>query len=215
MTESVSSVPFHTIYATNGMIYFFTVSRHADENGEETGKCKRVDANKQGIEDFLFTLWITRSHFHCVVSCRHTSTKNRTDFDQPTFSSFLSISLLMFAIRSAVAVCRSAMLLAPSIQMPFRCFAEATSTPQEEKKPEEQGDPEVIDFIKKVCNSLCIRHLQIVKENKVMLFMKGTPSNPVCGFSYRVVQILKHLGELLVPTLICRLRLCKCKYSDE
>ena len=28
-----------------------------------------------------------------------------------------------------------------------------------------------------------------------MLFMKGTPSNPVCGFSYRVVQILKHLGR--------------------
>ena len=27
-----------------------------------------------------------------------------------------------------------------------------------------------------------------------MLFMKGTPSNPVCGFSFRVVQILKHLG---------------------
>lgn len=27
-----------------------------------------------------------------------------------------------------------------------------------------------------------------------MLFMKGTPSNPVCGFSLRVVQILKHLG---------------------
>ena len=24
--------------------------------------------------------------------------------------------------------------------------------------------------------------------------MKGTPSNPVCGFSLRVVQILKHLG---------------------
>lgn len=85
MTESASFAPFHTTYATNGMIYFFTVSRHADENGEETGKCKRVDANKQGIEDFLFTLWITRSHFHCVVSCRHTSTKNRTDFDKPTF----------------------------------------------------------------------------------------------------------------------------------
>ena len=37
--------------------------------------------------------------------------------------------------------------------------------------------------------------MQIVRENKVMLFMKGTPSNPVCGFSLRVVQILKHLGR--------------------
>lgn len=36
-----------------------------------------------------------------------------------------------------------------------------------------------------------------MKENKVMLFMKGTPSNPVCGFSLRVVQILKHLGSCL------------------
>lgn len=38
-----------------------------------------------------------------------------------------------------------------------------------------------------------------------MLFMKGTPSNPVCGFSYRVVQILKHLGELSVFALTHRL----------
>ena len=33
-----------------------------------------------------------------------------------------------------------------------------------------------------------------------MLFMKGTPSNPVCGFSLRVVQILKHLGILFTLT---------------
>lgn len=32
-----------------------------------------------------------------------------------------------------------------------------------------------------------------------MLFMKGTPSNPVCGFSLRVVQILKHLG---IPLMV-------------
>lgn len=28
-----------------------------------------------------------------------------------------------------------------------------------------------------------------------MLFMKGTPTAPVCGFSLRVVNILKHLGD--------------------
>lgn len=28
-----------------------------------------------------------------------------------------------------------------------------------------------------------------------MLFMKGTPTAPVCGFSLRVVNILKHLGS--------------------
>ena len=49
----------------------------------------------------------------------------------------------------------------------------------------------------------------------MMLFMKGTPSNPVCGFSYRVVQILKHLGELSVFSLTHRLRLCKREHSDE
>lgn len=30
-----------------------------------------------------------------------------------------------------------------------------------------------------------------VKSNKIMLFMKGTPSFPMCGFSARVIGILK------------------------
>ena len=33
-----------------------------------------------------------------------------------------------------------------------------------------------------------------VKSNGVVLFMKGTPDAPMCGFSSRVVQILDHLG---------------------
>lgn len=33
-----------------------------------------------------------------------------------------------------------------------------------------------------------------VKENQVLLFMKGTPVFPQCGFSAAVVQILSHLG---------------------
>eukprot|EP00590_Aulacoseira_subarctica_P000821 CAMPEP_0172423344 /NCGR_PEP_ID=MMETSP1064-20121228/15422_1 /TAXON_ID=202472 /ORGANISM="Aulacoseira subarctica , Strain CCAP 1002/5" /LENGTH=169 /DNA_ID=CAMNT_0013164665 /DNA_START=41 /DNA_END=550 /DNA_ORIENTATION=- len=33
-----------------------------------------------------------------------------------------------------------------------------------------------------------------VKENKIMLYMKGNPSQPMCGFSARVVQILKENG---------------------
>ncbi len=33
-----------------------------------------------------------------------------------------------------------------------------------------------------------------VKSNDVVLFMKGTPETPMCGFSGRVVQILDHLG---------------------
>jgi len=33
-----------------------------------------------------------------------------------------------------------------------------------------------------------------IKENEVVLFMKGTPLFPQCGFSSTVVQILSHLG---------------------
>ncbi|NNE41054.1 MAG: Grx4 family monothiol glutaredoxin [Marinicaulis sp.] len=34
----------------------------------------------------------------------------------------------------------------------------------------------------------------IIKENDVVLFMKGTPQFPQCGFSSVVVQILDYLG---------------------
>ncbi|MBV5266427.1 Grx4 family monothiol glutaredoxin [Pinisolibacter aquiterrae] len=33
-----------------------------------------------------------------------------------------------------------------------------------------------------------------VKSNDVLLFMKGTPKMPQCGFSGQCVQILNHLG---------------------
>ncbi len=35
---------------------------------------------------------------------------------------------------------------------------------------------------------------QLVQDNAVMLFMKGTPLFPQCGFSSRAVAILDHLG---------------------
>lgn len=34
----------------------------------------------------------------------------------------------------------------------------------------------------------------VVKKHPILLFMKGVPSAPQCGFSSRVVQILNHLG---------------------
>ena len=46
-----------------------------------------------------------------------------------------------------------------------------------------------------------------VKANDVVLFMKGTPQFPQCGFSGQVVQILDHLGvsykglNVLDPTI--------------
>ncbi|MGJ5034785.1 MULTISPECIES: Grx4 family monothiol glutaredoxin [unclassified Bradyrhizobium] len=33
-----------------------------------------------------------------------------------------------------------------------------------------------------------------VESNEIVLFMKGTPSSPACGFSAQVVRILDHLG---------------------
>jgi monothiol glutaredoxin len=35
---------------------------------------------------------------------------------------------------------------------------------------------------------------ELVKSNRVMLFMKGNKVFPACGFSAQVVQILKHHG---------------------
>ena len=33
-----------------------------------------------------------------------------------------------------------------------------------------------------------------IRDNPVLLYMKGTPDFPVCGFSARVVQVLNHYG---------------------
>ncbi len=38
------------------------------------------------------------------------------------------------------------------------------------------------------------RIAQIVEGNDVVLFMKGTPLFPQCGFSSRAIAILEHLG---------------------
>jgi monothiol glutaredoxin len=35
---------------------------------------------------------------------------------------------------------------------------------------------------------------KLVKENPVIIFMKGTPDFPMCGFSAKAVQVLKAAG---------------------
>jgi monothiol glutaredoxin len=35
---------------------------------------------------------------------------------------------------------------------------------------------------------------QLVKSNNILLFMKGSASFPMCGFSGRAIQILKACG---------------------
>jgi hypothetical protein len=37
-----------------------------------------------------------------------------------------------------------------------------------------------------------------VKDNKVVLFMKGTPHQPLCGYSNFVVELLKKYGIFLI-----------------
>jgi monothiol glutaredoxin len=39
---------------------------------------------------------------------------------------------------------------------------------------------------------------KLIAENPVVLFMKGTPQFPQCGFSGRVIQILDYLGAPVV-----------------
>ena len=36
---------------------------------------------------------------------------------------------------------------------------------------------------------------EIVDNNKLVLFMKGTPEQPQCGFSNRAATVLQQLGQ--------------------
>jgi len=76
---------------------------------------------------------------------------------------------------------------APHVQMvpQMRCFSNESHDDFAPKKktPEPEGMGEVIDMIKNQ-----------VKENDIMLYMKGTPSAPQCGFSGQSVRILHALG---------------------
>ena len=43
-------------------------------------------------------------------------------------------------------------------------------------------------------NTIAERIQGEIQTNDVMLYMKGTPMFPQCGFSARVIQILTHMG---------------------
>jgi monothiol glutaredoxin len=64
-----------------------------------------------------------------------------------------------------------------------RSFASSSHDDFAPKRKAISGEEEAMDLIK-----------QHVQDNKVMLYMKGNPSVPMCGFSARVVQILKAEG---------------------
>ena len=58
----------------------------------------------------------------------------------------------------------------------------------------------------------------LVKDNKVLLFMKGTPDAPRCGFSMRVVQVLDTMnveyGAVDVLPALMPLREVTAEISD-
>jgi monothiol glutaredoxin len=56
-------------------------------------------------------------------------------------------------------------------------------TPAREAMPQKDANMSIEQFIDNE-----------VKSNDVVLFMKGTPQFPQCGFSGQVVQILDHVG---------------------
>ncbi len=66
-----------------------------------------------------------------------------------------------------------------------RCFSDSGShsdfMPKKKQAPD--GMEDVLKLIEKQ-----------VKDNDVMLYMKGTPSRPQCGFSGQVVRILDAVG---------------------
>ena len=45
-----------------------------------------------------------------------------------------------------------------------------------------------------------------VKGNKVVLFMKGTPANPQCGYSNFVVELLKKYGKSKLTQVLTNIR---------
>ncbi|XP_067273332.1 glutaredoxin-related protein 5, mitochondrial [Pseudorasbora parva] len=59
-----------------------------------------------------------------------------------------------------------------------------------------QNNGELISaWARLMCSSVGQKNLEeIVKKDKVVVFMKGTPAQPMCGFSNAVVQILRMHG---------------------
>lgn len=70
-----------------------------------------------------------------------------------------------------------------------RFFSEIinSSSSHEDFRPKKKVNDSDIEEINKFIKKL-------ITENKIMLFMKGTPSMPQCGFSYKVSEILKDIG---------------------
>ena len=80
---------------------------------------------------------------------------------------------------SSTKMLRSTQLLA------FRSFS--TDDSHDDFKPKKKIIPTGLEDVIKLIDTQ-------VKENDVMLYMKGTPSSPQCGFSSQSVRILNAIG---------------------
>ena len=74
-----------------------------------------------------------------------------------------------------------------SIQIQSRQFSDSSHDDFSAKKKEAPSS----DNDSKTITSLIDSH---VKSNRIMLYMKGSPEQPMCGFSATVVAILKNTG---------------------
>jgi monothiol glutaredoxin len=70
-----------------------------------------------------------------------------------------------------------------STQHTTRHFSHDDFAPQKKHDLSQSDDSQILDMID-----------SHVKSNRIMLYMKGSPSQPMCGFSATVVQILKNQG---------------------
>lgn len=58
-----------------------------------------------------------------------------------------------------------------------------------------QPRPRLAAFARFLCSANLQKDLgEMVKKDKVVVFIKGTPAQPMCGFSNAVVQILRMHG---------------------
>ena len=54
-----------------------------------------------------------------------------------------------------------------------------------------------------------------VEENAIMIYMKGTPDMPMCGFSNQVVQILNHYNVDFKDVNVLTDPLIRVKLSEQ
>jgi monothiol glutaredoxin len=78
---------------------------------------------------------------------------------------------------------RAAARAAPAFRVAARPLSTGSHSDFQPKLKTTSSTDDVTDLIKKQ-----------VSENKVMLYMKGTPASPMCGFSGQVVRILHATG---------------------